>query len=105
MNLPRTLLCLALIGAAFNAFAADPVRRCKDASGHVYLTDRLCGDPATDQSGRRPPQIAVDQIQADDIFRARANGAPPTPPTPEFMDTRDMPRGSDPAPAATVAPR
>jgi len=104
MKLSRTLLCLALIGAAPMAFAADQVRRCKDASGHTYLTDRLCGDPATDRSGQRPPQIAVDQIQAEDIFRSRAGGEPTTPPPPAYMDTRDMPRRPDPASTAD-APR
>jgi hypothetical protein len=35
------------------------------------MTERPCGNPATEAGSRQPIKIEVENIQADDIFRAR----------------------------------
>ncbi len=70
MNALRLLVALAVVGAAQSALAADPVNHCKGPDGRMTITDRPCGDPATERSVQRPTLI-VEQIQAEDIFRAR----------------------------------
>ncbi|MGO4395210.1 hypothetical protein AB4Z46_28015 [Variovorax sp. M-6] len=92
MNTLRLLICLAGIAATQFVFA-DQVNHCKDSYGRVTMTERPCGDPATERNQRQPPQIAVDQIQAEDIFRARAlsrEGRPPA--SPELIDSRGIPQ-------------
>ena len=70
MKALRLLLGLAVFGAS--AFAlAEPVNHCKGADGRTTLTDRPCGDPSTERAVGQPT-LVVEQIQADDIFRARA---------------------------------
>jgi hypothetical protein len=104
MNLSRVLICIAAISATQCVFA-EKVNKCKDSSGHIFMTDRLCGDPATEQSSRQPSQIVVDQIEAEDVFRSRGESRDDRPPaSPEFMNSRDIPRGPDPSsPTATDA--
>ena len=60
-----------MIAVASPVFA-DPINTCKDASGRRTMTDRPCADPSTKRfQERRTEQIAVDQIQAKDMFSAR----------------------------------
>ncbi|MGJ7506507.1 hypothetical protein [Variovorax sp. GT1P44] len=70
MNALRLLVILAVVGAAQSAIA-DPVNHCKGPDGRMTVTDRPCGDPATERSVQQQPRIVVEQIQAEDIFRAR----------------------------------
>lgn len=70
MNALRLLVTLAVVGATQSAMA-DPVNHCKGPDGRTTLTDRPCGDPATERSVQQPTRIIVEQIQAEDIFRAR----------------------------------
>ena len=72
MNTLRLLIGIAMVGAIHHPAFADQVNLCKDANGRQTMTDRPCGDPSITRSqGQRPAQIIVEQIQADDIFRAR----------------------------------
>lgn len=62
---------MAVMAVASPAFA-DQINSCKDASGRTTMTDRPCGDPSMKRfQSRRAEQIAVDQIQARDMFSAR----------------------------------
>jgi hypothetical protein len=70
MNALRLLISLALVGATQFAVAAEPVNHCKGPDGRMTMTDRPCGDPATER-GAQPNRIVVEQLQAEDIFRAR----------------------------------
>jgi hypothetical protein len=64
-------MLVAVIAVASPAFA-DQINTCKDASGRRTMTDRPCGDPSMKRfQERRAEQIAVDQIQAKDMFSAR----------------------------------
>jgi hypothetical protein len=101
MKVLRLLVCLSLLSSAQLALAADPVNRCKGPDGRITLTERPCGDPATERSIQQPARITVEQIEAEDIFRAREmakqDGAPFD--ASGVTDSRALPRASltDPA--------
>lgn len=72
MNTLRLLVGVILVSVLQPSAFADQVNFCRDANGRQTMTDRPCGDPSITRSqGQRPSQIVVEQIQADDIFRAR----------------------------------
>jgi hypothetical protein len=71
MKSPRLFVCLFLVSATQIALAADQVNRCKGPDGRITMTDRPCGDPAMERIPEHPRQVTAEEIQAEDIFRAR----------------------------------
>ena len=71
MKPPRLLACLALFSTTQFALAAGPVNRCEGPDGRITMTDRPCGDPAMERSPQHPRQVTAEEIQVEDIFRAR----------------------------------
>lgn len=100
MNTLRLLIGVSAIAVAQVGWAG-PVNKCTDVRGQVVMTERPCGNPATEAGSRQPIKISVESIQADDIFRARKKlnrtGHPlsnseaadlrPDPPRPAARDT------------------
>ena len=97
----RLFVCLSLVSTTQLTLAADQVNRCKGPDGRITMTDRPCGDPATERSPPDSRQATVEQIPAEDIFRAREMARRDG--TPSDMsgvsDSRDISRASlaDPA--------
>jgi hypothetical protein len=66
------------------------------------MTERPCGDPATEQIHRQSTHDAGSEVEADEIFSARKKiGKPPA--SPELIDSRGIPPSVDPAPAQTTS--
>ena len=91
-------ICIAVLAASQGAFA-EKVNRCKDSSGRTYMTERLCGDPATEHNHLQSAHVAADEVEAKGIFSARKeiNRAPASP---ELIDSRGIPGTADRAPVA-----
>lgn len=101
----RFLICFAVVGATQPAIA-DQVNRCKDPNGRIYMTERPCGNPATERHNRRPAQISADEVDAKEIFNARSisrDGRPPA--SPDLIDSRGIPRFADEVPPGAVFDR
>lgn len=91
MNTLRLLFGVAMVGALHHPAFADQVNLCRDANGRQTMTDRPCGDPSMKRfQERRTEQIAVDQIQAKDMFSARTKVQKAgSPITPEALEAED----------------
>jgi hypothetical protein len=93
-------ICIAVSVASQGAFAGK-VNKCKDSSGRTYMTERPCGDPATEQNHLRSTHVAADEVQAKGIFSARKEINRP-PASPELIDSRGIPGAAD---HSAVAPK
>jgi hypothetical protein len=84
MNTFRLISCWILTCGAVLANAGEVIH-CKDANGREFLTDRPCGAATVGQlPGSHEPAIAVERIDAKDIFSSRTKlreGDTPLPPT------------------------
>lgn len=96
MNQKRLLGFIALLGVS-QVILAGPVNKCKLPDGRVMMTDRPCGDPATERRRERHAQGSADEIDADEIFSARKKiGKAPL--SPGLIDSHGNPPATDRAP-------
>jgi len=102
MSLTHAIIWLAIAGAPAMALAKD-VNKCKQPDGRVIMTERPCGDPATERHHNRPAQDAANEISAGEVFSARKKiGNPPR--SPELIDSRGILPSTDQAPKETQGP-
>jgi hypothetical protein len=94
-------ICIAVLAASQGAFAGK-VNRCKDSSGRTYMTERPCGDPATEHNHHQSTGVAATEVEAKEIFGARKEINRP-PASPELIDSRGIPGADDPSPGAPKA--
>jgi hypothetical protein len=99
MSPSRLFICIAVVAASQSVFAGK-VNKCKDPSGHTYMTERPCGDPATEYNHHQSTHVAAGEVEAKEVFSARKKINRP-PASPELIDSRGIPGAADHPPAAT----
>jgi hypothetical protein len=98
-----SLLFVFIAMLAFSQGAlADKVNKCKDSSGRSYMTERPCGDPATEHNHHQSTGVPASEVEAKEIFGARKEINRP-PASPELIDSRGIPAAVDPSAAAPKA--
>lgn len=96
MSLTHAMIWLAIASAPAMALAKD-VNKCKQPDGRVIMTDRPCGDPATERHHKRPAQDAANEINAGEVFSARKKIGESAR-SPELIDSRGISPSPDQAP-------
>ncbi|MDM0116438.1 hypothetical protein QTI66_30285 [Variovorax sp. J22R133] len=88
-RLQSLLAWLAFAAVATQAAQAQTVNKCKLPDGSTMMTERPCGDPATERRNHRPADVSAAEINADEMFSARWKiGKPPL--SPELIDSRGV---------------